>query len=115
MSDLLERVRAATGADRRLDAEIACALTDKDCRPLGREGRIEHVSKAFIVYAEPYTGSLDAALALVERKLPGEDWAIGNVGGQCVAAISRARYEASAPTPALALLAALLVAVEGGA
>ena len=69
-SELLERVKAATGPSHQLDAEIYATL-----------GGAPHTTKAgrrtvpLIMKEDPkewpdYTGSIDAALALVERLLP---------------------------------------------
>jgi hypothetical protein len=52
---LLERVERASGPDRELDAAIRDALYEPAKRGAWR----------------PYTGSLDASLALVEEMLPG--------------------------------------------
>lgn len=61
LSSLLERLERAEGADKALDREIANALLPwhgpDNCYP-------PH-------FAPPVTSSLDAALELVERKLPG--------------------------------------------
>ena len=91
MSDLdalMERVEAATGADRHLDADLALALRDlpawmyADAAKHGVNidtGYIDTVTNAGQcgcgILASEYTASLDAALALVERKLPG--WLYG--------------------------------------
>jgi hypothetical protein len=86
LKDLLARVEISTGPDRELDAAIAVATLgttsteddliyhkaparDDRCAPgtywrKSRSGMSLHTSP-------PYTSSLDAALALVEEKLPG--------------------------------------------
>ena len=106
ISSLLSRVRAASGPDRELDADIWQALCWK-----------HHWRE--IAKGTPFTGSIDAAVALVERVLPGcsltilRDW-----GG-----LNRCRIWTDDITPAppyvgtasslpLAILAALLSALE---
>lgn len=124
LSDLISRVRAATGPDRRLDAEISCAFYFPDLRPAEPDdfsgaygytpGNIK-VKHGFLM-AESFTSSLDDAVALCERVLPGSDWQLCR-GGDCTL-IYGARFmeplvaEASAPTPALALCLAILTAKE---
>jgi hypothetical protein len=54
LTELIERLEKATGPDRELDAAIRDALYSPSAR----------------VGWPPYTASLDAALALVEEKLP---------------------------------------------
>jgi len=58
LTALIERVENATGPDRELDAAIRDALYE----PVKRGAWT------------PFTSSLDAALALVEEKLPGTFW-----------------------------------------
>jgi hypothetical protein len=86
LSRLRDRVRAATGPDRELDAEITVALTptvrtDDDLiylRAVRRdEGEapgtywLHQRSGISLRSADRLTASIDAALALVERVLPG--------------------------------------------
>jgi len=111
MSDLtalLERVRSATGPNRELDGYIAILLNDplSSFEILGRRG-----------WAYPeYTASVDAALALVERMLPGADpICLAGEAGRWWASIDTfdgvgedAEWFRSAP---LAILAALLSAL----
>lgn len=128
MSDLKalrERVESATGADREIDAALWCALLHPDCKPSqSRPGYVaitdDDPSRWGYKEVEHYTASLDAALALVEAKLPGSAWSVSTVmfgRGGYVAGIGRVGLnediEARAPTPALALLAALLAALDG--
>lgn len=75
LEGLLERVEAACGPDRRLDAEIACAFIHRNLRPAepddfgGEYGyspgnlKVEH---GFLM-SDGFTRSIDAALSLVER------------------------------------------------
>jgi len=95
LTELRERVERATGPDRELDIEIAGALfelsrlTKKLQRSLGfRPGSVEPqiiIRDRFAgADTEPipyYTASIDAALALVERKLPGAEYDITTLYG----------------------------------
>ena len=136
MTTLLSRVLAATGPDRELDAAICVALmdvSDAEYFKLGAvkpsnahvDWRVDLVNDTGVVRSMPpdhYTASLDAALALCERVLPGVSPAVGqNVHhiywharlstlDEKDAPITAG--EASASTPALALLAAILKAME---
>lgn len=140
--DLLERVRAATGPDRELDARIYALADDRDIREaigpdgpwrglkmlLGRSRRPPHDECVLAIWhrnsgevsaqgAPHYTASLDAALALVERVLPDWAWSIGNLstGGQAyLMRKGGSMAEGKAATPPLAVLAALLVALGAG-
>lgn len=64
--EIIERLGKAAGPDREIDRLIANALLPwhgpDDCYP-------PH-------FAHPVTASLDAALALVERKIPGFGWTL---------------------------------------
>lgn len=106
---LRERVEKAEGPDRKLGRQIAEALGSAT----------DHFSGEF----DGCTESLDAALALVERVLPDHSPGVGqNVHHkywhayvQRISERDAAPYfsgEADAPTPALALLAAMLKAME---
>jgi hypothetical protein len=122
LSELLERVKAATGPDRELDDAIRHAIDGKMVEPqlLWRE-------------TFPYTASIDDALALTERMLPGWAWCVQKIVGvpsraptqDCEADLwvpaakdaqivwaGKRRFRADGATPALAILAALLSALE---
>lgn len=124
---LLARVEKAEGADRELDALLWCMEENVTFSHLVGHGET-------IIYFEPpragsrrcpgwpgYTASLDAALSLCERVLPG--WIVASIGQQddrswwvelwkgaltsyslVADSDSRIRFK----TPALALIAALL-------
>jgi hypothetical protein len=102
LKELVERVAKAEGRDWSLDRAINDAL--------GIDNRYhEHAG---------YTGSIDAALALCERVLPGWSWMARwvrpDAGGPIsVAYVDNAErhHNATAKTPALALLAAMLRAL----
>jgi hypothetical protein len=139
LSSLLERVKGADGPDREIDACITAALAEPlwplregaslyvDMEAYGpyvrvHDPRIGKRSKGnapmFSLDEVPaYTSSLDAALALVERVLPGWEILITNEGDPAdtwVASIGPrdtfTSFETQRPTPALALLSALLSA-----
>lgn len=66
VDDLVRRVEAATGPDLELDALIYCWHCSKSAFADASE------RMAYLRWAAPdYTASIDAALALVERRLPG--------------------------------------------
>lgn len=64
LESLLERVRAATGPDRELDYAVSRFA----------DGELARHSSLHL----PYTASIDASLALVERLLPGWRWGISS-------------------------------------
>lgn len=113
LSELIARVEGATGADRDLNADLLKAFgwfVDSAGNAIDHEGR-----RAFTV--PDLTASLDAALALAERVLPGwwprvecfgEWWEAGvsNDDGRCPT--PQTNCIATAPTPALALVLAVL-------
>lgn len=129
---LLERVKKAEGADRELDADIWWILDHSHAerafnngatglpRPLpptlpipGGLGRLGVRAMAPIL-----TASIDAALALVERKLPEWSWYLrgtpdGLSFGKLWSPFSEPSgdFSGQAMTPPLALLAALLTAL----
>jgi len=108
LQDLLERVTAATGPDRELDAAIALTQGWPVYRGDNWIGPHAEIS------VPAYTASLDNAVALIESRLPGWWWAVGHYGphGKCTANVSRDGKkhgnDVVGATPALALLAALL-------
>lgn len=105
LPDLIARVEACTGPDRELDAAIAALLapTDDPSYAAFENGRD---------YPDLYTSSLDAVLALVTEKLPGWHKKLEE-REPLVWIASIGRFQAEAITPALALLLALLRAIEG--
>jgi hypothetical protein len=133
LTALISRLKEAEAGSADLDTEIAIALAFGGHlypgRPLGS-------FKAGYVQADlgrdgwsvgwsvpPFTASLDAALALVESKLPGWLWAGGTVGvfegGEAALMTlhpppddAEAYSIGRAATPALAALIALLTALE---
>lgn len=89
LSELLERVKAATGPDRELDGAIEVMARRFDAYRAGLDDttRAHWKHNGSTVYdgntgyvAANFTASIDAALALVERCLPGWMVAMGTCG-----------------------------------
>lgn len=94
-AELLARVKALTGPDREVDAElynmlvceagrIAFKVQDWSSEPGSRLPRYHDgwlaghsTTDKYADGLERYTGSIDAAIALVERVLPGWAWKFG--------------------------------------
>jgi hypothetical protein len=129
LTGLLKRVEGAEGPDRELDRrlwKITGQGTIRLVTGLGMNGRTPGRQTAFgpdgLVSTVPrYTASLDQALALCERVLPG--WCRSVVDltpelceGYVWERFSTGNIQGKAKTPALALLAAILRALilEGG-
>lgn len=111
ISSLLSRVRAASGPDDGLDIDIGIALAG------WRRGKVTLDPFSFtedpdgdIIYGD--------AVALVERVLPGCDWKISTLrhrkgfGADLYPSAADAVARADAATAPLAILAALLTALE---
>lgn len=136
LAELLERVTAATGPDRELDAALLRAFGfQRTAGNIANSGSWKHGDGSWLSASrEPVTASLDAALALVERVLPTIplpepygpwEWRVHgpnrNDAGMCRAALMWPQTEAGAhvklvgpaygKTPALAILAAMLSAL----
>ena len=121
MTDLIARLEAAEAGSRELDSRIVYAL---DLAPHGfwRIPGVEHGTWAAAgntTWVAPhYSTSLDAAMALAERVLPGWEGEIdfGRRGFACLHPEqpypAHLEYNAEASTPALALCAAILRASE---
>jgi hypothetical protein len=121
VAELLARVEAAMGPDRELDRDLAewayPDLLTRERRSVGGEAFSWMHPRYGLTRCEPYTASLDAALALVERCLPGRSWdlsfTLGDQPYYMANLLWPAReFRAVARTPALALLAALLRALS---
>ena len=134
--DLIERLEAATGADRELDAAIVAFLNDAalkryppsdDYGPRDRWQFWSLDEKHFLgsesSFPVPsYTASLDAALALVGEKLPGAGVSIITDTRGALAifikpgckwiSVGSIEDRKFSPTPALAVLIALFRALE---
>lgn len=118
LSQLLEKVRTATGPDRAIDRDIAEHIVGTRFRSTkrGREwledshGGVE----TWVRQATPYTTSLDAIVALIERELPGWWWKATKTGRadmELVGSMPFVSVGVNAKTPALALCAAFLSAL----
>lgn len=89
LAELLERVKAATGPDRELDADLAQTIEGVEIQwrqangtmemyPVQRYPSTTHSAGFGIGPVPNYTASIDAALALTERVLPG--WWVHGMG-----------------------------------
>lgn len=146
LSAIRQRVESAGGPDRELDAVLWALVIEglevvefqneilgqKDGYEI-RLGTIDpgKVQRNFTCYQSRiphYTASLDAAIALVEKVLPGRSWSVrdqkessfpravgahAHIMAACGDDTLRGDFSAQAPTPALALCLALLKALEG--
>ena len=133
ISELLKRVREATGPDREMDALIVQAVVVPNGRviksPFNGEWCIydgEHQGKPRLWEQRgghrsegwALTSSLDALAAFAKRVLPGWNWEIGT-GGTGWSIVwpndgdrNEHQHNGVAATPALAFLAAILSALE---
>lgn len=146
LSGLRERIKAATGPDRKIDCEIEAAIIHRErfvvvpppfydperyfCNP---DPSVDWIGYDLLNTAPRYTASIDAALALVERMLPGWKWGVSSIAVRTgektaegyprygegfrahVTAVSALRPMPSigeAPTAPLAILLALLTALQ---
>lgn len=130
LTDLLARVEKAEGPDREIDAALWLACFEPTClrfdvafhteqydNLMSREAIGCDLGTMWVDDMDPpllrYTAFLDAAVALVERVLPGHDFIIARTnGGLTIHARVGGFGEAYGETPALALLAAMLKAME---
>lgn len=144
--ELIERVGKLTGADREVDARLWWEFDHERAvraywtastglpQPMDEFPRSRGLGYGYVVRSAPaYTASVDAALALVERKLPGWGWGVAMNGvktGERTPegyprygdgfkahvtkrnAIRTMPEIAAAPTPALAIILALLKALH---
>lgn len=129
MEKLIDRLWAATGPDRILDALVQIALdqprpewaNDTGTLTLGCDTAVMLSEDGPGWYPPEYTKSIDVAVALVGEAIPGASWLVKNedhheTGFQAEVWISwgpKSHYRYSArccKTPALALCAALLSA-----
>lgn len=131
--ELLTRLRAATGPDRELDADIERAFfvgAELDAAPWEYRGKgfwidLSEIDGFNTVDARKFTESIDAAVALAERALPGWKWLVSSSDlineceGLSYASVWLPEADegnpAKAPTPALALCIAIVEALEARA
>jgi hypothetical protein len=126
LTELLERVKAATVPDQEMDADLWLAVVPDAMRRNVMAAWPDE--QPIWEYSDPdrnligrhlvprLTASIDAALALLERMLPGHDWMLDK-GSEISCAIWRTRdllavANSIAATPPLAILAALLSALN---
>lgn len=76
LSALRDRLIAATGPDRELDAHLLCLATGESFDALVRDGYVVRDLNPDI-----YTASTDSALGLVTRLLPGFDYILEHTNG----------------------------------
>lgn len=128
LAELARRVEEADGPDPKLDAEIMALFYRRGWAKIGvydsAKGRQiksrvwkDRDSGAWVsTHPKQFTASLDAAHALVSEKLPGWAWSVGNLtAGAQAYLMPRPGAEmiaGRATTPALALTAALLKALD---
>lgn len=126
IAELIERLEKAEGPDREIDADLVCvccqgALVSQyiasDAEPSVFHAHALGLSDRSDVPA--YTSSLDAALSLVERKLPGVHWSVSNAAVKPRANVWMPQPTrpimgpySSGATPALAVCLALLRALS---
>jgi hypothetical protein len=130
---LLERVEGLSGGDREVDALVCAALhypelTHNDAAlrvtmEAGEGGALIYYvadTKTHKGHAPKITSDVSAAIALCETVLPGWEWIVEKRKSTCNARVHTGYdsfdtddgeiFEASASTPALALIAAVLKA-----
>ncbi len=134
LAALIERIEALTGPDREVDRDVLRVAGTHILEKRGKDRKAwwypvdgsiaKYSNEGGFGYPPPFprfTTSLDAAVALVERVLPG--WAKGFDGGPKtrIAFVDQhdhddrmfgARYTAEGPTPAIALILAALRALH---
>lgn len=123
---ILDRLRRAETGSRELDAMIAVSLQimpSNAFQPCASDDPGTFGTGAYTFWTAPeYTTSIDAAVALVERMLPGALWRVQkcptaiinqNIGAYWATAGMTGEQEAAyGATPALAIVTALFTAIE---
>lgn len=113
LTALQQRVRAATGPDRSIDAALLAVANPETAakHPWVTWIADQEAGRDDFTAIQRYTASIDAAFALTERVLPEHDWIIGHTNGgltiHCQLGPDADRM-AFGDTPPLAILAALL-------
>lgn len=117
LTELVERVKNATGPDREIDLALATALVP-DVLVL-RQRDDDSGADPYTYWR--YTEKIDDAIALVERMMPDHRWGIHchhSSGGEFRAHVTKNSplrpmpNVADAPTAPLAILSALLAALS---
>jgi hypothetical protein len=109
-ADLIERLEKLEGPDSKANVEIH--------RACGQPFVMEYWSESDTTPSENlsmvprYTASLDAAVALVGRVLPGWQWRVSAYQGEVFQRDPEFGQDAFHATPAIALLIATLKALE---
>jgi hypothetical protein len=135
LSTLIAKLEGLEGPSREVDAEIAATLrVPQNKAPAwivrwagayavhkGTKVALKHQDGSTGVWwsPQPFTASLDAAMALVEKKAPGTNWNLDKWGASYQAILGEelaSEVRGHAETPAIALLIALLrsLSQEGG-
>jgi hypothetical protein len=103
-ADILSRLRALSGADRAVDIEIVMAF--------GTENEHGVRSCAGYLGIAMFTASVDAALALVERVLPGINWEVTKTSACLYTDCPDCGHSGYHTHPAIAILIALFEALK---
>ena len=122
-ANLLSRLQGLSAPDREVDALIWLQLTPGATRKqwsyihtaTQRECHVDETRNADgrLTIVPELTASLDAAVALCERVLPGYDWIVGHTnGGLTIHAQVGQNEMVFGETPAIALIIAILTALE---
>lgn len=125
LQSLIERVEKAKGPYRELDLDLLDALCDAkrhrsywDWHASRPKGTAERPTREFWINPSRYlalTGSIDAALALVNEVMPGADYELHTARhriGMRAAVWYPTVHAGDAPTLPLAILLALLRAMQ---
>lgn len=136
-SDLIARLEKAEGPQQELDARIIAALLAPASATVAQspingrwcvfngewngKPRLWETPTGFRADHESVTGSLDAAIALTEKMLPGWGWNVERYGHSCEGTLieigshpdeADREWSATSHTPAIALLIATLKALQ---
>lgn len=122
-ADLIERLEKLEGPDQDVDAEIAVRVlgfikTNRMAKWPGEQpiweftDPVRNTTGSWSAMVRGYTASLDAAVALVERVLPGWKWRVSANQGEVFQRDPECGQDAFHATPAIALLIATLKALS---